>query len=295
MKRLILALLFLPSVSHGFFFVSQPPVTDSEITPSTVTATGEITSGLGFVGPGDQITNLDPAQMDPGTLGTGVLTSATVCTAGQLLEGGGQGCQAIGMGGHGDGANCSAGNAPLGMDSSGGAQGCFDVTTQAELTTHIGVTDAHFDHADDLTELNTQLGTSLADGAHTAAGHGDGADCSAGNAPLGVDANGAVTGCFDVTTQAELTTHTGIVDAHFDHADTLAELNTQIGSGLVTGAHTVVQSNNQGKLSTANICLQTPGEIGDFWTSSDDGDMYLSTAATLGSVRNGRTGSGACS
>jgi len=34
--------------------------------------------------------------------------------------------------------------------------------------------------------------------------HGDGANCSAGSAPLGVDGNGAVQGCFDVATQSEL-------------------------------------------------------------------------------------------
>lgn len=32
-----------------------------------------------------------------------------------------------------NGANCSAGSAPLGVDASGAAEGCFDVATQAEL------------------------------------------------------------------------------------------------------------------------------------------------------------------
>jgi subtilisin-like proprotein convertase family protein len=41
------------------------------------------------------------------------------------------------------------------------------VATDAELATHEGVTDVHFDHADTLAELNTQTGASLADGPHT--------------------------------------------------------------------------------------------------------------------------------
>ncbi len=70
-----------------------------------------------------------------------------------------------------NGANCDAGNAPLGVDETGAAEGCFDVATQIEL--------------DAVTPTN-------------------GANCDAGNAPLGVDETGAAEGCFDVATQAEL-------------------------------------------------------------------------------------------
>src|SRR5262245_46572221 len=74
-----------------------------------------------------------------------------------------------------NGGNCSPGNAPLGVDAVGAAEGCFAVTTPAQLAAY--------------------LPASLA---------ADGADCLAGNAPLGVNAGGGVQGCFDVATQAEL-------------------------------------------------------------------------------------------
>lgn len=42
-----------------------------------------------------------------------------------------------------NGANCSAGNSPLGVDASGAAEGCFDIATQTELNTHTSATSAH--------------------------------------------------------------------------------------------------------------------------------------------------------
>jgi len=39
-----------------------------------------------------------------------------------------------------NGVNCSAGNAPLGVDAAGAVEGCFDVTTQVEMNTHSALT-----------------------------------------------------------------------------------------------------------------------------------------------------------
>jgi len=43
-----------------------------------------------------------------------------------------------------NGANCAAGQAPLGVDAAGEVEGCYDVTTQSEMDTHTGnTTTAH--------------------------------------------------------------------------------------------------------------------------------------------------------
>jgi len=51
----------------------------------------------------------------------------------------------------------------------------------------------------------------------------------------------------------------------------------------------------EGRGTTATICADTPNFAGGtFWISTDDFDIYTSTAAPVGSWRNGRTGIGAC-
>lgn len=71
-----------------------------------------------------------------------------------------------------NGANCSSGNSPLGVDASGAVESCFDVATQTELNAFVPAT-----------------ATALAS---------NGANCASGQAPLGVDASGVVEGCYDV-------------------------------------------------------------------------------------------------
>ncbi len=124
---------------------------------------------------------------------------------------------------HGDGVNCSAGSSPLGVDADGAVQSCFDVETAAEATSHAGDASAH--HA---ATVNTNAATicsgtgNYLDGegncdplvTDTGAPHGNGANCSAGSSPLGVDANGAVEACFDVFTETEATSHSGDASAH---------------------------------------------------------------------------------
>lgn len=77
-----------------------------------------------------------------------------------------------------NGANCSSGNSPLGVDTSGAVESCFDVATQAELEAFVPAT--------------------------VSALAANGANCSSGSAPLGVDASGVVEGCYDVEEEAQL-------------------------------------------------------------------------------------------
>ena len=173
---------------------------------------------------------------------------------------------------HGNGANCSAGEIPLGVDANGAVEGCYEPTeadisdlshtTDTNLTeeevedfvggmlggteTRISVTYDDAGNAIDyvVDDMNDDVPESgdfgagadldadggITDGnvleAHLKAvdaaadeecltyestggdfewqtcggsAHGDGANCSAGEIPLGVDANGAVQGCYEPT------------------------------------------------------------------------------------------------
>jgi hypothetical protein len=217
--------------------------------------------------------------------------------------------------GHGDGGNCASGSYPLGVDAAGAVQSCTDVTTEIDsaISTHAAVVDAHIDHADNLTELNTQIGASISDGAHTsdtnantictgtdvyldgegncdtisASGEANTSSSSGGGlsvveTKVGVDLPHAsfaaadfdlaasVLSIDDATwvSEANLTTHINTTDAHIDHADSLAELNAQISSGLVTGPHTVLPTTevrsiswNAGALNSDGTQCADPAEV----------------------------------
>src|SRR5262245_3277455 len=118
-----------------------------------------------------------------------------------------------------NGANCTAGSAPLGVSATGAVESCFDVATQTELDTHTNnVSDAH-----GATSTNTPgrialrdvagqisaniLGNVTGDASGNAgtatALAANGSNCSAGSFPLGVSAAGASESCTDAWTQAE--------------------------------------------------------------------------------------------
>lgn len=88
----------------------------------------------------------------------------------------------------------------------------------------------------------------------------NGVNCSAGSAPLGVDAAGAVEGCFDVATQVELNTH-GALTGTGAHGATTTNTASQIvardgsgnfAAGTITAALTGnVTGNVSGNAATA--------------------------------------------
>jgi hypothetical protein len=124
-----------------------------------------------------------------------------------------------------NGANCSAGNYPLGVDESGAAESCTAdddtpdsdaevpdaITVSAGTVTNSALTlvqsttptptaegRVEWDTDGDLLVIGDGTGQAIFHpGAHTP-GHGNGANCSAGNYPLGVDASGAVESCTAV-------------------------------------------------------------------------------------------------
>lgn len=122
-----------------------------------------------------------------------------------------------GGGGHSNGANCAAGEIPLGVDANGAVEGCYE-PAEADITdlshtvevnnlgtavTWANVPDANVT-VGSVTQHQAALSiteSQISDLAHTSV-HGDGANCTAGNYPLGVDANGAVQSCTaDADTQ----------------------------------------------------------------------------------------------
>jgi len=107
------------------------------------------------------------------------------------------------------------------------------------------------------------------------AGHGNGANCAAGNAPLGVDASGAVEGCFDVGTQAEVN------DKVSKAGDTMSgDLNMgnkhvlNVSSGSINGRLGIGNPAPSGKLhigAVGNSTVLTGNEV----TFDRNGDAYI--------------------
>ncbi len=86
-----------------------------------------------------------------------------------------------------NGANCSPGNAPLGVDASGAAESCFDVLEASEVDSEAELEALLLDVTNVLTDSeNAASATALA---------ADGTNCAAGQWAAGVDASGNAQGC----------------------------------------------------------------------------------------------------
>jgi len=118
---------------------------------------------------------------------------------------------------------------------------------------------------------------------------GNGANCNAGNSPLGVDASGAVETCFDVWTEAEntsaaYTTVSGVMTGTFDGVDfgngTLAQNAIWVGgaaaipSELALGTPGTILASSGGSLayistSTITVSGDIGGTLGALTISAD--------------------------
>ena len=169
-----------------------------------------------------------------------------------------------------NGANCSSGQAPLGVDDSGAVESCFDVATQTELNTHTNLTTAHGATSTNTASRivmrdgsgNFSAGTITANLTGSVTGNvtgnastatalaANGANCSSGQAPLGVDDSGVVESCFDVATQTELNTHANLTTAHgATNANTASTIVMRDGSGNFSAG--TITANVTGNASTA--------------------------------------------
>lgn len=149
-----------------------------------------------------------------------------------------------------NGANCAAGNFPLGVDASGAVESCTDAATQAELDTHNTNSGAHASGV----AGNAATATALAANA---------ANCAAGQASQGVNAAGAAEGCFTpgtsgITTSITFLMVTGaaLVDtddfAGFWENNIVAMTITEIKARTDQGSSTINIQRNDG--SAVNIC-----------------------------------------
>lgn len=111
-----------------------------------------------------------------------------------------------------DGANCGAGQFPLGVSTTGAAQNCTPLpTTIAGTANQITASAATGSVVLSITTNPTLPGNTtgnfvgpLTGNAQTATSlFADGGDCPVGQAPLGVDASGVAEGCFAVTALAD--------------------------------------------------------------------------------------------
>lgn len=152
-----------------------------------------------------------------------------------------------------NGANCSAGNAPLGVDAAGAVEGCFDVATQAELNTHdTATTGIHGMGASTVvgTNLTQTLTNKTISGANNTisattatALSANGTNCAANQAAAGVDASGNAEGCFDVGTAADIATHVASTAAHGATGANVGTTNTQtLSAKSISGALTFLDN-----------------------------------------------------
>jgi hypothetical protein len=108
----------------------------------------------------------------------------------------------------------------------------------------------------------------------------NGANCDAGQAPLGVTAAGAAESCFDVATQVEL-------DAHIDDAADAHDASAiSVDSTSLIGAATDVQALLEGGVNAVPVAvasLPAPGSAGALrWVSDGDGaECVAGGASTL--------------
>jgi hypothetical protein len=355
-------------------------------------ATGQLVTGLNA----DKLDGLDASEIGGGGA-FNELTSGTNTTA-AMIVGTGASLSATGSGTiaatiadalAANGANCAAGNAPLGVDTAGAAESCFDVATQTELDTHTALTTAHGSTSAntpstivqrdasgnfsagtitaalsgnsstatalaangsncvtgsfplgvdvsgavesctataellgiaDLSDFagksgtgTTAIGTTLTalitndvlhwsgtdwvNGVSVAKADAltaNGANCSSGNVPLGVDAAGVVESCFDVATQVELDSHAALTTAHGStSANTAGALVQRDASGnFIAGTITATLSGNASTASDL-VCTDCigPTEIFDLTLGTDTAGNYVASVAT--SALTGLTGGAA--
>lgn len=106
----------------------------------------------------------------------------------------------------------------------------------------------------------------------------DPADCTAGNAPLGITATGAVTGCFDVIVPSELTTATAVLQPLDADLTTLAG-KTLVGTGATVRFTTGTFTAGNAITTDANGNLIDTGNPVSFLTENSVTNAILADMA----------------
>lgn len=169
MKRLILVALLVAAPGAAQEVIEHPP----DFTFSTLPTCNSDRDG--------RIYTITDASDTSTCAGGGTARTPCICNGtawASLPFGGGSG--------HGDGANCAAGEIPLGVDANGAVQGCYE-PTEADITDLTHTTDTNANTlctgTDVFLDGNGNCDTLLT-------GHTDGTDCASGQYARGVDASG---------------------------------------------------------------------------------------------------------
>jgi len=147
-----------------------------------------------------------------------------------------------------NGANCSAGSFPLGVDASGAVESCTALpTTLTGTANQITVSAATGAITLSIPTSPTLPGTTTGTFSGTLTGNvtgtaslatalaANGANCSAGSFPLGVDASGAAESCTAAATLASTNTLTGRQDATGAASTAPAKTGTSLPGTCVVG------------------------------------------------------------
>lgn len=189
-----------------------------------------------------------------------------------------------------NGANCSAGSYPLGVDASGAAESCTVVTADPTLAGDVdGLSSANdLDEVSVEAELEAVLDLQDLQGAVTDAQVPDGitvtlaatatalaangANCSAGSYPLGVDASGAAESCT--------VAGSGTIGGTLGAADNTVPRSDGTGAATLQASALVIDDAGVARLPTLGSELPTYS----FTTAQDANNVYAGITAFSGNL-----------
>jgi len=190
-----------------------------------------------------------------------------------------------------NGSNCGAGNPPLGVDTAGAAEGCFDAATQVEMDAHANSGGGSAVHGAASGNTVNRIVTrdasgNFSAGTVTAALNGNassmsalqsnGSNCGLGLSPRGVDASGNAENCFDVATPTEITAHgnlNGLTGAH--------------GADSGNTASAIVARDILGNFSAGTVSAALNGNAGTMTALAGDGTNCAAGLVPLGVSASG--------
>jgi len=203
---------------------------------------------------------------------------------------------------HGDGANCAAGEIPLGTDADGAAQGCYepseaDISDLAHAATGIQdglIVEVDLDEdsgtptdADVLTYDSTganfnwiaQSGVAAGTAAALAA---NGGNCAAGEIALGVDAAGAVEGCYEPS-ESDISdlSHTVDTDTQLSDEQVQDKAGAMVTGNTETGIAVTYQD--------ADGTIDYVAEVTQSEFDTHEGNASIHHAATVDTNTNAST------
>jgi subtilisin-like proprotein convertase family protein len=158
----------------------------------------------------------------------------------------------------------------------------FKVTpgpSESEFEDALAVVRSYLNSQSETTEANVEVPSGGGSTASLSKPRKDSSSAAPAATQLSVDGNvdatsftGDGSNLLGVATDTELATHEGLADSHFDHADSLAELNTQTGASLADGPHTTDTTCLDGSVNCNFAASATEGGAALSAVSAQSGD-----------------------